>query len=82
MRRTKSTNKIGYTPIDFNVTDHQTASTLPSKLSENKSEPIEVNVDAVIDQARREGRLPPPMPPQRRQTPMTRLADLLQSAPS
>lgn len=76
MRRSKSTNKIGYTPIDFNVTDHQLSSALPSKISQSKTESNEVNIDAIIDQARRDGFLPPPVPPQRRIDQMTKFGNV------
>lgn len=73
MRRTRSSNKIGYTPIDLNLTVAQ---------AENSQQPtdksftdahsgIEINVDAVIEKARREGRLPPPRPPQRCPAPLS-----------
>jgi hypothetical protein len=51
VRRTKVSNKIGYTPVDLNTT-----------IMSSKKEDREINVDAVIEQARREGRLPPTPP--------------------
>lgn len=58
MRRTKSSNKIGYTPVDLNMTECQTnmAAKCPEKQNTTVTPQIEVNVDAVIDQARREGK--------------------------
>jgi hypothetical protein len=73
MRRTRPSNKIGYTPIDLNLTasENQQKPTDKSFTDEPTSNGIEVNVDAVIENARREGRLPPPKPPQRRPVPLS-----------
>jgi hypothetical protein len=75
LRRTRSTNKIGYTPIDLNLsiaqaTDQQQLGDKSFTDGPN-SNGLEVNVDAVIEKARREGRLPPPRPPQRRPVPLS-----------
>lgn len=67
VRRSRSSNKIGYTPIDFNATIQDEVTTPDNTTSSG----MQVNVDAVIEQARREGRLPPPKPPQRRLAPMS-----------
>jgi hypothetical protein len=76
MRRAKSSNKVGYTPIDLNMTDHQQLSS-EKHSNNNVLAPIEVNVDAVINRARQDGVLPPPAPPQRRLTPVSRLVSFL-----
>ncbi|KAI6190921.1 Zinc finger, ZZ type [Aphelenchoides bicaudatus] len=70
MRRTRSSNKIGYMPVDLNTTVQQTENAQQSVDKPDSSKyDVEVNVD---EKARRSGRLPPPRPPQRQSAPISR----------
>ncbi|KAI6243175.1 Zinc finger, ZZ type [Aphelenchoides fujianensis] len=65
MRRSKSSNKIGYTPVDLNSTiapppTHPPAAPPAGFAARLLQRTGEVNVDEVIEQARREGRLDTP----------------------